>query len=98
MPKPVTLFCFFVYLQNIISGNYGLREVLSKELVASNGCSGEGLGLVTGYLTSIGAVTGKQYVSSTYLPGFNSIFANPHLRRLFCSEAPKKRSKKYWVL
>ncbi|KAH7842815.1 hypothetical protein Vadar_009527 [Vaccinium darrowii] len=77
---------------NIISGNYGLREVLSKELVASNGCSAEGLGLVRGYLTSIGAVTGKQYVSSTYLPGFNSIFANPHLRRLFCSEAPKKRN------
>ncbi|XP_058209109.1 ATP-dependent zinc metalloprotease FTSH 8, mitochondrial-like [Rhododendron vialii] len=77
---------------NIISGNYGVREMLSKELVASNGCSGEGLGLVRGYLTSIGAVTGKQLVSNTNLPGFNSIFSNPRLRRLFCSEAPKKRN------
>ncbi|KAG5553943.1 hypothetical protein RHGRI_011718 [Rhododendron griersonianum] len=81
-----------VPMMNIISGNYGVREVLSKELVASNGCSGEGLGLVRGYLTSIGAVTGKQLVSNTYLPGFNSIFSNPRLRRLFCSEAPKKRN------
>lgn len=94
------LFCFvFVSWQNIISGNYGVREVLKKELVASNGCSGEGLGLVRGYLTSTGAVTGKQLVSNPYLPpGFNSIFANPRLRRLFCSEAPKKRSENYWVL
>lgn len=92
------LFCFVFSWQNIISANYGIREVLSKELVASNGCSGEGLGLVRGYLTSIGAVTGKQLVSNKYLPGFNSIFSNPRLRRLFCSEAPKKRSEKYWVL
>ncbi|KAA8516413.1 hypothetical protein F0562_016706 [Nyssa sinensis] len=48
-----------------------------------------GLGLVRGYLTSIRA--GRQIVSNIYLSELNSIFANPKVRRLFCSQVPKKR-------
>ncbi|GFY93243.1 FTSH protease 10 [Actinidia rufa] len=52
------------------------------------------LGLVRGYLTSIGAGTGRQLVSkcNTSLSEFSSIFANPRLGRLFCTETPKKRN------
>ncbi|XP_057497736.1 ATP-dependent zinc metalloprotease FTSH 8, mitochondrial-like isoform X2 [Actinidia eriantha] len=76
------------------SGSYGIRTVASKELVSSNAGIEEGLGLVRGYLTSIGAGTGRQLVSksNTSLSEFSSIFANPRLRRLFCTETPKKRN------
>ncbi|CAK9179444.1 unnamed protein product [Ilex paraguariensis] len=72
-----------------ISGNCGVRSVLSDETACTARVDG-GLGFVRGYLTSIGA--GKQIISNTYLLEFNSVFANPRLRRLFCSEAPKKRN------
>ena len=72
----------------------------SQESVSSNAGIEEGLGLVRGYLTSIGAGTGRQLVakSNTSLSEFSSIFANPRLRRLFCTETPKKRSKEDGVL
>ncbi|CAL5351300.1 unnamed protein product [Camellia sinensis] len=73
----------------INSGKYG---VISRELVSRNACTDGGLGFVRGYLTSIGAGSGRQLVSNAYLSEFSSIFANPRLRRFFCSEAPKKRN------
>ncbi|KAL7169892.1 hypothetical protein ACSBR2_034856 [Camellia fascicularis] len=73
----------------INSGKYG---VISRELVSRNSCTDGGLGFVRGYLTSIGAGSGRQLVSNAYLSEFSSIFANPRLRRFFCSEAPKKRN------
>ncbi|GFZ02276.1 FTSH protease 10 [Actinidia rufa] len=74
------------------SGCYGTRTVVSKELVSSNAGIEGGLGLVRGYLTSVGAGTVRQLVSNTSLSEFSSIFANPRLRRLFCTEVPKKRN------
>ncbi|CAK9185320.1 unnamed protein product [Ilex paraguariensis] len=73
----------------VISGNCGVRSALSTENACMERVDG-GLGLVRGYLTSIGA--GKKVVSNTYLLEFNSVFANPRLRRFFCSEAPKRRN------
>uniref|UniRef100_A0A5B6ZP19 AAA+ ATPase domain-containing protein n=1 Tax=Davidia involucrata TaxID=16924 RepID=A0A5B6ZP19_DAVIN len=86
-----------IFQRNVISGNYGVRQLLLNETLCSSTNAGiarvdGGLGLVRGYLTSIGA--GRQIVSNTYLSEFNSVFANPKLRRLFCSEVPKRRSKK----
>ncbi|KAL6959355.1 hypothetical protein U1Q18_039505, partial [Sarracenia purpurea var. burkii] len=54
--------------------------------------------MLRGYLTSRGAGTARQLISDTYLSEFSSFFANSRLRRLFSTEAPKKRSKKNWVL
>ncbi|KAG6693033.1 hypothetical protein I3842_10G143700 [Carya illinoinensis] len=71
------------------------RTVLPNDsLLASTGnaCISRvdgGLGLVRGYITSVGA--GKQLVSNSFLSNFNSVLANPRLRRLFSSDAPKKK-------
>ncbi|KAJ7950293.1 ATP-dependent zinc metalloprotease FTSH 10, mitochondrial-like protein [Quillaja saponaria] len=51
-----------------------------------------GYGNVRGYLTCIGAGAGKQLVSNAYFSNLNSFLANPRIRRLFSSEAPKKRN------
>ncbi|PSR98289.1 ATP-dependent zinc metalloprotease [Actinidia chinensis var. chinensis] len=83
--------------RNVVSGNYGARTVNSNKLVSENACVDEKLGFVMGYLTSIGAGTGRQIVSNTYLSEFSTTFANPRLRRFFCSETPKKRKyEKYY--
>jgi len=70
-------------VQNVISGNYAERAVLANESLSSstsNACfSGAdgGLGLVRGYVTSVGA--GKQLVSDSYLSNFRSsaLFLEP---------------------
>ncbi|GFZ10980.1 FTSH protease 3 [Actinidia rufa] len=83
--------------RNVVSGNYGARTVNSNKLVSENAGVDEKLGFVMGYLTSIGAGTGRQIVSNTYLTEFSTTFANPRLRRFFCSETPKKRKyEKYY--
>jgi hypothetical protein len=53
-----------------------------------------GLGLVRGYVTSVGA--GKQLVSNSHLSNFSSVLANPRIRRYLSSQAPKKKSK--WIM
>lgn len=88
------VYFIFVDVQNIISSG---RTVLPNDsLLASTGNAciprvDGGLGLVRGYLTSVGA--GKQLVSNSFLTNFNSVLANPRARRLFSSDAPKKKSK-----
>ncbi|CAK7342848.1 unnamed protein product [Dovyalis caffra] len=80
----------------ITTSNYycNARTVLLKELISQSAAlennGAHGLGIVRGYLSYAGA--GKQVVSSTHLSNLNSILANPRVRRLFCSEAPKKRN------
>ncbi|KAL6998346.1 hypothetical protein U1Q18_008470 [Sarracenia purpurea var. burkii] len=79
-------------IRNIVSGGYGLRTVLSKELVYSNARGEVGLRFARGYLTSRGAGTARQLVSNTHSSEFSSFFTNSRLRRLFSTEAPKKRN------
>lgn len=68
-----------------------LVDELTSRFAALESNGIRGLGIVRGYLSYSGA--GKQIVSSTQLSNLNSILANPRVRRFFCSEAPKKRSK-----
>ncbi|KAK6146909.1 hypothetical protein DH2020_017821 [Rehmannia glutinosa] len=73
------------------TGSYGLRSSVLTELYSGNAftsCESAGLGFFRSYLTSIGA--GKQVLKSQFRKEFNSVFTNPRLRRLFCSQAPKK--------
>lgn len=79
------------YAQSVVSGTYGVRN---ESVNAWNARVDGGFGLVRGYLTSIGAGSGRQIVSPTYLLELDSVFKNPRLRRLFCSEAPKRKSMK----
>ncbi|CAI9779055.1 unnamed protein product [Fraxinus pennsylvanica] len=75
------------------SGGNGLELIILNELSPENACiarSWGGLGFVRRYLTSIGA--GKLVVNGGTLSEFNSVFANPRLIRLYCSETPKKRN------
>uniref|UniRef100_A0A5B7BTB5 Uncharacterized protein n=1 Tax=Davidia involucrata TaxID=16924 RepID=A0A5B7BTB5_DAVIN len=83
------------FQRNVISGNYGVRCLLLNETLSSSTNAGiagvdGGLGLVRAYLTSIRA--GRKIVSNSYLAEFNFVSANPKLRRLFCSEVPKRRN------
>ncbi|KAL3531807.1 hypothetical protein ACH5RR_005328 [Cinchona calisaya] len=84
------------YSKRVISGTglYGVRSVVSNDLASQNAYIARfdiGLGFVRNYLTSIRA--GRKIVDTPkLLSEFNSVFANPRLRRLFCSEAPKKRN------
>ena len=50
------------------------------------------LGFARGYVSSARALS-NGFVSN--LPDFKSVAANPRIRRLFCSEAPKKKSEFY---
>lgn len=64
-------------------------------LAPENACiarSSGGSGFMRSYLTSIGA--GKLVVNGGDSSEFNSVFANPMLFRLYCSETSKRRSKK----
>ncbi|KAL7136438.1 hypothetical protein ABFS83_10G031000 [Erythranthe nasuta] len=80
-------------------GSYGVRSAILTEFSTGNAftkCENGGLGLLRSYLTSIGA--GKQVTKSHVLEEFHSVMASPRLRRLFCSQAPKKKSyEKYYV-
>ncbi|KAD8983380.1 hypothetical protein FH972_027338 [Carpinus fangiana] len=48
------------------------------------------LGILRRYLATVGAH--KAFVSKAYLSDLNYVLANPRLRRLFSSEAPKKKN------
>lgn len=65
-----------------------LRGLISNESLSVNasiaGFDGEGLGFLRSYLTSIGSNGGGDNLFSKSL-GF---------QRLFCNEAPKKKSKR----
>ncbi|XP_059667838.1 ATP-dependent zinc metalloprotease FTSH 10, mitochondrial-like [Cornus florida] len=86
--------------RSVIPCNHGVRSVLLNESLSPSidACIARfdgGLGFVRGYLTSIGV--GRQIVSKASSSEFHSVFANPHLRRFFCSEGPKKRNyEKYY--
>ncbi|KAK9289660.1 hypothetical protein L1049_007818 [Liquidambar formosana] len=90
--------CRSNFQRNVLLGNYKGRSLLSDDwllrtMPLGNACNarvdGE-LGLVRGYLTSVGP--GKQLASNTYLWDFNSVLTNLKFRRLFCSEGPEKRN------
>lgn len=72
----------------------GARSAISREL-GSPACiargDGGGLGFLRTYLTSLRP--GKQIPNRDFSLPFNSVLLNPRLRRLFCNEAPKRRSK-----
>ncbi|XAR68935.1 hypothetical protein NMG60_11000351 [Bertholletia excelsa] len=72
--------------RNVVSGKYVARPMLSNELVSAKASIDGGLGSVKGYLTAMGAESGSKLVSNTYSSEFNSI------RRLFCTQGPKKRN------
>ncbi|KAI3474104.1 hypothetical protein Pfo_028892 [Paulownia fortunei] len=75
------------------SGSYEMRSSILTEFSAGNAftsCENGGLGFLRSYLTSFGA--GKQVLKSHVFKEFNSVFPNPRLRRLFCSQAPKKKN------
>ncbi|OIS98064.1 PREDICTED: ATP-dependent zinc metalloprotease FTSH 10, mitochondrial-like isoform X1 [Nicotiana attenuata] len=71
----------------------GVRGVILNEVASRNACVTRvngGLGFVRSYLTSIGA--GKQGVNKAYLSELDSLFANPRLRRFFCSQGSKNKN------
>ncbi|CAI9762015.1 unnamed protein product [Fraxinus pennsylvanica] len=73
------------------SGGYGVELAVLNGLASENGCiarSRGGSGFMRSYLTSIGA--GKHVLNG----GASSEFNSSRLIRLYCSETPKKRSKK----
>ncbi|KAI3474480.1 hypothetical protein Pfo_029341 [Paulownia fortunei] len=75
------------------SGSYEMRSSILTEFSSGNAftsCENGGLGFLRSYLTSFGA--GKQVLKSHVFKEFNSVFPNPRLRRLFCSQAPKKKN------
>ncbi|KAL2502925.1 ATP-dependent zinc metalloprotease FTSH 10 [Forsythia ovata] len=77
--------------KNVVSGTYGVRSAISNEFVLDNGHIARGervFGFVRSYLISVGA--NKNVVNGGVWKEFNLIFANPRLRRLFSSKAPKK--------
>ncbi|XP_019187717.1 PREDICTED: ATP-dependent zinc metalloprotease FTSH 10, mitochondrial-like [Ipomoea nil] len=79
--------------RGLISGGYGVRTKVLDELAAQSTCIARvegGIGFVRSYLTSVGA--GKGIINRAYLSDVDSIFTNPRLRRLFCSQAPKKKN------
>ncbi|XP_059463347.1 ATP-dependent zinc metalloprotease FTSH 10, mitochondrial-like isoform X2 [Corylus avellana] len=81
---------------NVISSNYAERAVLASESLlpsTGNACFSRadgGLGLVRGYVTSVGA--GKQLVANSHLSNFSSVLAYPRVWRFLSSQAPKKKN------
>lgn len=70
-------------VQNVVCGNYALRNENTKA----------GLGLVRGYLTSIGAASRNKIVSNSSVSEIDSVFPSYLFRRLFSTGTPKKGSK-----
>lgn len=93
------------YSNTLISG-FRVREARLPSVTSNdlNACikriDAPTLGFVRNFLTSIrpgAAGAGANIAGTTFLSEFNSVLANPRLRRLFCSEAPKKRNyEKYY--
>ncbi|XP_059462665.1 ATP-dependent zinc metalloprotease FTSH 10, mitochondrial-like isoform X2 [Corylus avellana] len=85
-----------LFRSNVISSNYAERAVLASESLlpsTGNACFSRadgGLGLVRGYVTSVGA--GKQLVANSHLSNFSSVLAYPRVRRFLSSQAPKKKN------
>lgn len=78
-----------------MNGIYGGRSLIRRNpnIDAKVGGFDGGLGLLRGYLASIGA--NKGFLSKVHLSDFNHILASSRLRRFFSSESPRKKSKKY---
>lgn len=76
-------------IQSVTCGYYGLRNECTNAL---SGRFHGGLGLVRGYLTSIGAGSRKNFVSNSNVSEFDCVLRNYMFRRLFSSGAPKKGS------
>ncbi|XP_073297960.1 ATP-dependent zinc metalloprotease FTSH 8, mitochondrial-like isoform X1 [Primulina huaijiensis] len=79
------------YSRGATSGIYGVRSAILSELTNGNGCilrSDSVLGFTRSYLTSVGAA--NHAVNRGILKELNSLLTGPKLRRLFCSDAPKK--------
>ena len=72
----------------------GTHVGLPRTNACSEGAEGV-LGFVRGYVSSARARS-NGLVSN--LPDFKSVAANPTIRRLFCSKAPKKESEFYSVM
>ncbi|KAE8056270.1 hypothetical protein FH972_013057 [Carpinus fangiana] len=82
--------------QNLSYGGGLGRSVIGNEgLLGVPGVNALGrvngrLGILRRYLATVGAH--KAFVSKAYLSDLNYVLANPRLRRLFSSEAPKKKN------
>ncbi|XP_058099306.1 ATP-dependent zinc metalloprotease FTSH 8, mitochondrial-like isoform X2 [Magnolia sinica] len=78
-----------------ILGGYSGRSGIWNELILRSQPSVRredvGLGLLRGYLTSIGAEKGVFVSKRNYLWHLNFALANHRIRRFFSSEAPKKK-------
>ncbi|OVA17835.1 Peptidase M41 [Macleaya cordata] len=82
-------------------GGYGGRSsylngalLQSQDGSTSLGREDIGLGLLRGYLTSIGA--NKGILSNSYLKDFKFALGNPRIHRFFSSEGPKKNYENYY--
>lgn len=77
-------------------GSGGRSAIVNEGLLREppvNECSGlvdGGRGALRGYLATIGAH--RDFVSKVYVSDLKGVLANPRLRRLFSSEAPKKKN------
>lgn len=82
-------------LQNLSQGNGRLGTLTGIQ--RTNTCS-DGAESVLGFVRSyVSSARASNYRIFSYLPDFKSVAANPRVRRLFSSEAPKKKSEFYWA-
>lgn len=78
------------------SGCHGTRSTIPSDFttgVKLASWENGGLRFWRSYLTSFGVGGGKQFLKRAILKELDSVFGSPRIRRLFCSQAPKK--KKY---
>ncbi|CAH9133889.1 unnamed protein product [Cuscuta epithymum] len=73
----------------LVSGGYYPKTKVCDDSVWIARAEG-GVGLARSHLTSIWAVKGT--LNKVYSSDIASIFANPRLRRFFCSQAPKRKN------
>jgi len=63
----------------------------------TNACS-DGAESVLGFVRSyVSSARASSHSIFSHLHDFKSVVANPKVRRLFSSEAPKKKSEFYWA-
>ncbi|KAK3018892.1 hypothetical protein RJ639_002844 [Escallonia herrerae] len=82
--------------KNVFTGGNGLRSTLLNDALLraplTDGCLNQfdaKLGFLRGYLASIRP--NKEIVSKAYLSDLNYVLGSPRIRRLFSTEAPKKK-------
>ncbi|BAT90737.1 hypothetical protein LR48_Vigan238s004100 [Vigna angularis] len=76
--------------RNLSQGNGGLGTLTGIQ--RTNTCS-DGAESVLGFVRSyVSSARASNYRIFSYLPDFKSVAANPRVRRLFSSEAPKKKN------